>query len=54
MTRPQVVRHRRRLRGRRATLSVPSSTLDGRHPSEAADVVSGVREALEKLAAGGA
>ncbi|HNM83656.1 MAG: NAD(P)H-dependent oxidoreductase [Mycobacterium sp.] len=33
-------------------LSVPSSTLDGRHPREAADVVSGVREALEKLAAG--
>lgn len=35
-------------------LSVPSSTLDGRHPREAADVVSGVREALGKLAAGGA
>ena len=32
------------------TLSVPAGTLDGRHPREAAELVAGVREALQKLA----
>lgn len=33
------------------TLSVPVTSLDGRHPREADDVVTGVREALRTLAA---
>ncbi|MFN8226478.1 MAG: NADPH-dependent FMN reductase [Mycobacterium sp.] len=32
------------------TLSVPAGTLDGRHPREVAELVAGVREALQKLA----
>ena len=32
------------------TLSVPAGTLDGRHPREAAELVAGVQEALQKLA----
>ena len=33
------------------TLSLPTTTLDGKHPRESAEVVEAVREALGKLAA---